>query len=313
MLFGIGLPQRGGLDLRRDLLDLSRGAEREGFSSLWVYDRLLFPTDPVDGLYGIDGLPWIEAYEQAADSLAVLAAAAASTERIRLGTGVLVAAVHQPLQLAKALATIDHISGGGRLVAGLGSGWSADERRAVGTGERSPGVLLDETLDVLSAAWGPDPVSYRLPHGRVDSALVRPKPLSAIPVLLGGGHGTRTLERIARRAQGWITVGLPPAAAGDAWRQITAMAADHGRDPADLEFVYQANIVLLDQALPAEGRFPFTGDLDQICADVAAAAAAGADELRLEFQLQEDFPRDAEAILKLATTIRERAANQEMK
>src|SRR5580692_9742772 len=76
MLFGIGLPQRDGLDLRKDLTDLCLGAEGEGFSSLWVYDRLLFPTNPVNGLYGVDGLPWIEAYQQAADSLAVLAAPA---------------------------------------------------------------------------------------------------------------------------------------------------------------------------------------------------------------------------------------------
>jgi len=259
MLFGIGLPQRDGLDLRRDLLDLSLGAEREDFSSLWVYDRLLFPTDPVDGLYGIDGLPWIEAYEQAADSLAVLAAAAARTERIRLGTGVLVAAVHQPLPLAKALATIDHVSGGGRLVAGLGGGWSADERRAVGTDGRNPGVQLEETLDVLEVAWGPDPVSYRLPHGTVTSALVRPKPLAAIPVLLGGGHGPRALDRIARRAQGWLAVATPPAAAAGTWRQITAMASEYGRDPADMRFVYRANIALLDHPLPEDRGVGYLG------------------------------------------------------
>jgi probable F420-dependent oxidoreductase len=313
MLFGIGLPQRDGLDLRKDLTDLCLGAEGEGFSSLWVYDRLLFPANPVNGLYGVDGLPWIEAYQQAADSLAVLAAAAARTERIRLGTGVLVAALHQPLQMAKALATIDHISGGGRLVAGLGSGWSADERRAVGSDERRPGDQLDETLDVLDAAWGPDPVSYRLPHGTVNSALVRPKPLAPIPVLLGGGHGARALERVARRAQGWITVGASPQDAAGTWRQITAMASDHGRDPADMQFVCRANVVLLDQARPDDGRFPFVGDLDQICADAVAIAAAGADELILELQLQEGFPRDAEAMLKQALTIRERALNQGVK
>jgi probable F420-dependent oxidoreductase len=307
MLFGIGLPQRDGLDLRNDLLDLSLGAEKEGFSSLWVYERLLFPTDPMNGLYGIDGLPWIEAYEQAADSLAVLAAAAARTERIRLGTSVLVAALHQPLRLAKALATIDHISGGGRLVAGLGSGWSADERRAVGTDELNPGTALDETLDVIEAAWGPDPVSYSMSRGSVNSALIRPKPLAAIPVLLGGGYSNRALKRIARRAQGWLTVAMPPAAAADTWRQITAMASDYGRDPATMQFVYRANIVLLDRALPEAGRFPFVGDKEQICADAAAVAAAGAHELILEFQLQEEFPRDGQELLKQAMTIRERA------
>jgi hypothetical protein len=84
------------------------------------------------------------------------------------------------------------------------------------------------------------------------------------------------------------------------------MASDYGRDPSRMQFVYRANIVLLDRALPEEGRFPFVGDMEQICAD-AAAVAAGAHELILEFQLQEEFPRDGEEILKQAMTIRERA------
>jgi hypothetical protein len=91
------------------------------------------------------------------------------------------------------------------------------------------------------------------------------------------------------------------------------MASDHGRDPADMQFVCRANVVLLDQARPDDGRFPFVGDLDQICADAVAIAAAGADELILEFQLQEGFPRDAEAMLKQALTIRERALNRGVK
>jgi len=306
MLFGIGLPQRGGFDLRTDLLDLCVGAEQEGFSSLWVYDRLLFPINPVNGLYGVDGLPWIEAYQQAADPLAVLAAAAAATDRIRLGTSVLVAPLHHPLRVAKALATIDHISGGGRVVAGFGSGWSLDERRAVGTETHRPGALLDETLDVLQAAWGADPVRYTLPRGRVDSALVGPKPLAPIPLLLGGGLGTNAQERIARRAQGWMSVAETPEAMAATWRRITALAADFGRDPHTLQLVCRANIVLLEQPLPEGGRFPFVGTMEQICADAVAVAAAGADELILEFQLQEHFPADAQETLKQAMTIRDR-------
>lgn len=309
MLFGIGLPQRGGLDLREDLLELSVGAESEGFSSLWVYERLLFPTEPEDGLYGIDGLPWIEAYQQAADPLALLAAAAAVTSRIRLGSSVLVAALHQPLRLAKALATIDHISGGGRLVAGLGSGWSADERRGAGTQEYSPGAQLDEMLDVLQAAWGEDPVSYRLPRSTVNSALIGPKPRSPIPLMLGGGNGAKSLRRIARRTQGWIGVAISPDVMAATWRRITALAADYGRNPDDLRLVCRANIVLHDGPLPEDGRSPFVGDMEQICADAAAVAAAGADEIILEFQLQEGFPADSHEILKHAMSIRERTLN----
>nr|UDH00941.1 LLM class flavin-dependent oxidoreductase [Rhodococcus opacus PD630] len=84
------------------------------------------------------------------------------TERVRLGTSVMVAGLHQPLQLAKRFATLDQISGG-RVAAGLGTGWAVDEFEAVGVAKSDRGRLLDETLDVFNATWGPDPVNYRGP------------------------------------------------------------------------------------------------------------------------------------------------------
>jgi alkanesulfonate monooxygenase SsuD/methylene tetrahydromethanopterin reductase-like flavin-dependent oxidoreductase (luciferase family) len=83
---------------------VARDAEAAGFDSLWVYERLLFPAEPADGLYGIRGLPWPSYYEGAADPLTVLAAAAAVTDRIRPGSSVLCAPLHHPVRLAKALA-----------------------------------------------------------------------------------------------------------------------------------------------------------------------------------------------------------------
>ena len=98
---------------------------------------------------------------QTADPLAVLTAAAVVTEEVRLGTAVLIAALHTPVQLAKALATIDQISGG-RMVAGMGPGWSTDELQATGATRADRGRFLDETLDVFDAVWGPDPVTFRV-------------------------------------------------------------------------------------------------------------------------------------------------------
>lgn len=161
MRFGIGLPQRGGVDLARDVVETARGAEEAGFDSLWVYERLLFPVSPRDGMYGVDGLPWLPAYESTADPLTVMAAATAVTERVRIGSSALVASLHVPVQLAKALATLDRLGGGGRLAVGLGNGWSGDELEAVGGSLAERGRRLDETLDVLAAAWGPDPVAYQ--------------------------------------------------------------------------------------------------------------------------------------------------------
>src|SRR4051795_2326570 len=130
MKLGLRLPQRLGVDLHHDLVEAARTAEAAGYASLWTYERLLFPETPVEP-YAPPNVPWPESQRQAADPLAVLTAAAVATERVRLGTSVLVAPAHAPVQLAKSLATIDQISGG-RLIAGIGSGWSTDELQATG-------------------------------------------------------------------------------------------------------------------------------------------------------------------------------------
>jgi hypothetical protein len=105
---------------------VAKFAEERGFANLWVFERLLFPTEPSEGLYGLPGLPWPEGYREVADPLVILAAAAAVTERVRIGSSVLVTPLHIPVRLAKALGTIDSVSGG-RLVGGVGSCWSNDE------------------------------------------------------------------------------------------------------------------------------------------------------------------------------------------
>jgi probable F420-dependent oxidoreductase len=303
MKLGLGIPQRKGVDLRNDIIEAARTAESAGFSSLWTHERLVFPTEPRDGMYGVPGLPWGKYYEQSPDSLAMLAAAAAVTETVRLGTSVLVAPLYQPVRLAKALATIDQISGG-RLVAGLGVGWSSDEARAVGGSMSERGRRVDETLDVFQAVWGPDPVSYEGDTVVLDKAIVLPKPVSRIPVLIGGGS-TRALDRIARRADGWTPSGLSPAQVGETWSQIRETAAGYGRDPAAMELIVRANIQVTGD--PAgDNRFPFTGNMGQIIDDIVACAQVGADELIVELQLVEPFA-GTKHLLDTALEIRERA------
>lgn len=159
MKLGLRLPQRLGVDLQHDLVEAARTAEAAGYASLWTYERLLFPETPVEPYAGTN-VPWPEHSRQAADPLAVLTAAAVATEKVRLGTSVLVAALHTPVQLAKALATIDQISGG-RMIAGMGTGWATDELQATGATRADRGRFLDEMLDVI-------PVSHaRLAHEQI--------------------------------------------------------------------------------------------------------------------------------------------------
>lgn len=298
MKLGLRLPQRLGVDLQHDLAKAATVAEAAGYASLWTYERLLFPETPVEP-YAPPNVPWPETSRQAADPLAVLTAAAVVTETVRLGTAVLIAALHTPVQLAKALATIDQISGG-RVVAGMGTGWSTDELRATGATRADRGRFLDETLDVFDAVWGPDPVTFRGPRVVIDNASVLPKPMAKIPVLLGGGGNnlgrstsSKTLGRIAKRADGWLPLLTTPGPAGaaelrESWDRIRDMASGFGRDPSRMEMVVVGNVTFTDRPAGRD-RSAFVGTIDQIVDDVLTAADAGADELIVDLNLQDWF------------------------
>jgi probable F420-dependent oxidoreductase len=313
---GLRLPQRLGVDLQHDLVNAARTAEAAGYQSLWTYERLLFPETPAEP-YAPPSVTWPEPQRQAADPLAVLTAAAVVTKRVRLGTAVLVAALHTPVQLAKALATVDQISGG-RVIAGMGTGWSTDELQATGATRADRGRFLDETLDVFDAVWGPDPVTFRGPRVVIDNASVLPKPVSKIPVLLAGGGSnlvrstsSKTLQRIAKRADGWLPVLAAPGPAGAAelrasWDRIREMASEYGRDTSRMEMVVVGNVTFTDR--PAESdRSAFVGTLDQILDDVRTAADAGAAELIIDLNLQAWFASTSQ-MLETTVELRERAA-----
>ena len=173
---GLTLPQMKQFDIGRDIPALARAAEDIGYESVWVFERALFPTPTRQGLYGIEGLPWPDAYRGVAEPLVTLTLAAAATRRARLGSSVLVAPLHVPFQLAKALATLDAASGG-RVVAGLGTGWSLDEYAAASVRPfEERGQVLDELIEVCRAVWGPDPVSYEGRVTTINPSVVGPKP-----------------------------------------------------------------------------------------------------------------------------------------
>jgi alkanesulfonate monooxygenase SsuD/methylene tetrahydromethanopterin reductase-like flavin-dependent oxidoreductase (luciferase family) len=221
------------------------------------------------------------------------------------------------VQLAKALATIDQISGG-RVIAGMGPGWSSDDLRAAGATRADRGRFLDETLDVFDAVWGPDPVTFRSPRVVIDKAAVLPKPVSKIPVMLGGGGSnlgrstsSKAVERIAKRADGWLPLLTSPGPAGAAelrasWDRIREMASEYAPDPSRMEMIVVGNVTFTDRPAGPD-RSAFVGKLDQIMDDVQTAADAGADELIIDLNLQDWFTSTRQ-MLETAVEIRERVA-----
>ncbi|MGW7575534.1 TIGR03619 family F420-dependent LLM class oxidoreductase [Streptomyces sp. NPDC054765] len=295
---GLGLPQMRQYDIGRDVPDVARAAEETGYESLWVFERILFPEPAAQGLYGIPGLPWPDAYRSVADPLVTLTLAAAATRRARLGTSVLVAPLHIPFQLARALASLDAASGG-RVVAGFGTGWSLDEYAAASVApfERR-GQVLDELIDVCHAVWGPDPVAYEGELTTLAPSVVGPKPKRPIPILLPA-NSPRALRRLVDRADGWMPVGMGAEALAAQWRRLRDLAAERGRKEP-VESVLRVNARHTSRPYEGRDRSPFQGSVGQIVADLAAHASVGLPEILIDLQ---GAARDAEELKDVAAEV----------
>lgn len=246
MRLGLCLPQFGPHADGGRVGSFARSAEDLGYRSLWVGDRVLTPLSPAN-LYpggGTAERPYPPQFTTAMDPLIVLAAAAAATRTVRLGSGTLNATWQNPLLLGRSLTTLDNVSGG-RLDAGFGIGWLKDEYDAVSVPWSGRGERLEEILDVLHALWTQNPVEH---HGRrfniVRSVVdLRPVQVGGPPVLLGGFSVT-ALERVGRRAAGWLPVwGTPPEYLDMLWQTGRGAAEAAGRDPDSLRREMRINAV----------------------------------------------------------------------
>jgi alkanesulfonate monooxygenase SsuD/methylene tetrahydromethanopterin reductase-like flavin-dependent oxidoreductase (luciferase family) len=170
----------------------------------------------------------------------VLAVAATATSTAVIGTNVLNAPWYALAILGRSLTTIDRLSNG-RLVAGLGVGWSPEEYVAAGIPMNERGARLDEILDALTAWWTTDPVAHEGRYWHIPESHVQLKPISSPqPPIYLGGYSAAAMRRAARRADGWLPVLVPGRMEFDAqavtgpMTAIRAMAAEAGRDPAEL-------------------------------------------------------------------------------
>ena len=267
-----------------------------------MYERALFPEPATQGLYGIEGLPWPDAYRGVADPLVTLTLAAAATERARLGTSVLVAPLHVPFQLAKTLATLDAASGG-RVVAGLGTGWSHDEYAAASVRPfEERGQVLDEVIEVCRAVWGPDPVSYDGRTTRIAPAVVGPKPARPIPILLAAATRKAQRRRVDH-ADGWMPVAMNAESLAKQWQELRDLAAERGRTEP-LQTVVRTNARYTAKGYEGSDRAPFHGSVDQIVEDLAAYAEVGLDEIFVDLQ---SSVRDAQELKDVAAEVYEKA------
>ena len=198
MRFGLFVPQGWRLDLVgvevadqwRAMLDVAQLADRGPWESVWVYDH--FHTVPI---------PTSEATHEA---WTLMAALAATTQRVRLGQMCTCMGYRNPMYLAKVAATVDAISGG-RVEMGIGAGWYEHEWAAYGYGFPGAGdrlAMLEEGVEIMRQAWLEGVAHYAGEHYQVEGALCHPKPLQTggIPFWIAGGGEKKTLRIAAKRA-----------------------------------------------------------------------------------------------------------------
>ena len=193
---GIHLPQYGPVSGPDSIVRAAQHAEALGFADVWVSDHTVQPAD--------QGYPSPYLY----DPLMTLAWAGAVTERVGLGTSVLVVPTHEPVSLANRLASLDNLSGG-RLVLAVGVGWSAAEYAAVGQEFTNRGRRLDEALELFRAVWSDDPVDFAGEFTTLEAIRVLPKPARRIPIWVGGGTEA-AYRRGVTKGDGFQVIGVTP-------------------------------------------------------------------------------------------------------
>jgi probable F420-dependent oxidoreductase len=211
----------------RGLFAYAERAEALGFESLWAWDHVLLGVEPA--------FPIV-------DSITILGAIAARTSRIKLGTGVLVLPLRNPVVAAKALSSLDVISGG-RLVLGVAAGWYAREFDAVGVPFKRRGRQFERNLDILLRLWTEPRVTLRVDEFNLREAVLAPRPVQRPrPPVLIGGYVDAALRRAGTIGDGWLTYFYTPESFARAWAKVQAFARDAGRDPAALTATNQLAI-----------------------------------------------------------------------
>jgi probable F420-dependent oxidoreductase len=286
MKFGITLPQLGRQATRENLIRYAKDAEESGFDSVWVLERLLWPINPQtpypatpDGSLPLD-------YQNVLDPLETLSFIAANTEKISLGTSVIDSPFHNPVVLGRRFATLDVLSKG-RGICGLGIGWSKDEYQTSNIPYKDRGKREDEIIQVLKRIWTDDVVEFKGEYYNIPPSKIGPKPIQKphIPIYLGG-FSPKTIARIVKYdTNGWLGIIFGPL---DQLRNtvntMKEIANKANKDPNSFKVILLTYPQIAESTDSWSGqRFPMTGTIEQIGADITQIRDMGIDHLVIGF------------------------------
>lgn len=204
----------------------AKTAEDAGFVGFYVPEHSHIPTSRDSAHPGTGGELPDDRYLRILDPWVALATAAQATGTIRLGTAVALPMEHDPITLAKTLATLDHLSGG-RLTLGVGFGWNVEELEDHGVPGNKRRTVLREYLELMQELWGNEVASYDGRFASLKPSWAWPKPVQQprIPILVGAGGTPKNVDWVVKNADGWITTPIETdvegkvAALNEAWRE----------------------------------------------------------------------------------------------
>jgi len=248
-------------DLGISMTELAPAVEQRGFESLWVAEHSHIPASTTGPVPGSGPLP--KQYSHTLDPFISLTAAALATRTLKVGTGICLVIQHDPIDLAKAVSTVDFLSDG-RLLFGVGGGWNRPEIADHGTPFERRWRVMRERIEAMKEIWANDEAQY---HGEfVDFGPMRqwPKPVQRPhPPIHVGGNGDGTLDRVRRYGDGWMPnrgdylSRIPEARrlAEEVGRaiEITTYIPPNG-GAADIERYAEAGVDRVLSYVPAEGR-----------------------------------------------------------
>jgi probable F420-dependent oxidoreductase len=232
-LFAVGTPRMAGGALLRSV---AVNAERLGISTLWVPEHVVLLDKYASRYpYSNDGQLPAPTNAPIFDPFISLAVMAAVTSKIRLATGICLVPEHNPLMLAKVVATLDFLSGG-RALLGVGIGWLEEEFEAIGVPWERRAQRTREYIGSMRKLWGEDVSSYRGEFVKFDGVRSNPKPVSGarLPVFFGGESGP-ALRRVAEYGDGWCGFNLTPQEATAKIRRIEELLRANGRKRSEVE------------------------------------------------------------------------------
>lgn len=300
------MPQAGSQATRENVLYMAQTAESEGLDSLWVFERLLWPTHPQTPYPATPDGSLPEEYQIMMDPLETLTFVAANTNKISLGTSVIDMLFHNPVVLARRFASLDIFSQG-RSIAGFGIGWSKDEYLVSNVPFSNKGKRADEYVRVLKKIWVEENVEFKGQYYSIPQSKIGPKPLQKphIPIYLGG-FSPNTIKRIVENdLNGWLGIvgGIAPLGYVETIiKGIRNEAIKANKNADSFGIILLAYPNLKENSFIASGnntdRPTLTGTIDEIGEDIRKIRDLGVDHIAFGYNFS-PLGRDIDKMIDL--------------